>query len=470
MGFGFLAKTLCSKWFSDGHLVALFRLENQAIGRSASDHMSPETFSSSSYGATAHHWSQTLSPPTPENDNHSPDAVTKTPLLVPSGSMDHLPTWLTSYIEFHRKHVISVSKRRGREETTTYRLNVSDHVRTLTYHCNGVSCGGLGDRFAGIVQAFYMAVCTGRVFLIDWRMLNGGKSLTDYIQPHWIQWNLNVANSLDDHEAILRAMDNRDNTFLVEPSSIPQDRNIQLETNLWMGDSFIRSQCWTDIMVQYSDSNMTEFQLYRTAFNALFKWSPEVLQSASSLRQRAKLVDSSNFVAMHIRSGLLDAKMHGFRPIDAHRRHHGSPLEWMQFLQCSQSLQKGIYNLCPSNQSSVVDVYLASDDASVKKFIWNTDPLVKMIVDMEIFHVDSGKTLYSDDIIAWSELTLLQQALCIVKSHSKYSEASAYLAAAPGCAVYFDDCSDETVAATLSNLRNHKILQCSENNPLTENK
>jgi hypothetical protein len=469
MGSIFVTKALCSKWFTNCCMVSLFGLRNETIIRSASNHVSPETVATTSYTTTAQHWSQTLSPPAPENDNHSwrhpLDDATRSP--VAPGSMDHLPDWLTSYIEFHRKHVVLVSKRRGHEMTTSYRLNVTDHVRTLTYHCNGVSCGGLGDRLAGIIQAFYMAVCTKRVFLIDWRTPRGGKSLTDYIQPQWIQWNVNGANVMEDEEILLRAMDHRNNTFLSEPNSILQDRSIRLETNLWMGDSFVRSQCWTEFLNHDSEeaaaaSNLSEFQLFRTAFNTLFQWSPEVLQSMASLRQRAKLVDSSNFVAMHIRSGLLDAKLLPLLSTNSHVRRHESPSEWMQFLQCSQTLREGISSLCPSNQSSVVDLYLASDDTFVKEYLLNVDPLVKMVVDLDIFHVDQGKT--PNDIISWSELVLLQQALCIVKSHSKYSEASAYLSVAPGCAVYFDDCGTVTVAAALSNLRNHDHLLCSASN------
>jgi hypothetical protein len=267
-------------------------------------------------------------------------------------------------------------------------------------------------------------------------------------------------------------MDHRNNTFLSEPSSIPHDRSIRLETNLWMGDSFVRSQCWTEFINHDSEeaaaaSNLSEFQLYRTAFNTLFQWSPAVLQSVTDLRQRAKLVDSSNFVAMHIRSGLLDAKLLPLRSTNSHLRRHESPLEWMQFLQCSQTLREGIYTLCQINQSSVVDLYLASDDTSVKDYVSNVDPLVKMVVDLDIFHVDYGRTQYSNGILAWSELVLLQQALCLVMSHSKYSTAAAYLSLVPGCAVFFDDCSNETVAAAISKLRSNGQLKCFHSNQNT---
>ena len=39
-------------------------------------------------------------------------------------------------------------------------------VHVLVYECH-VHCGGLGDRISGILSAFYAAVATDRMFVID---------------------------------------------------------------------------------------------------------------------------------------------------------------------------------------------------------------------------------------------------------------------------------------------------------------
>jgi hypothetical protein len=434
----------------------------------------------------------------PSNHNAHTTNHTRVDPLLPRNLHDDdmaLPTWLTSYIEFHRSHMVVVPPRRKRRThddgsvLEKFRWNRShddndEHhptVHMLTYHCHGRSCGGLGDRLAGIVQAFYMAVCTHRLFFIDWHML------TDFVRPHSIPWHADTTTTTTSHHVLreddntiwIRAMDDRNNTILREPHTLPNGTHIRLETNLWMGDHFVTSPCWQNYIQQFHEysssssstpSRWTEHELYRMAFHTLFQWSPEVLQSVTQLRQRAQLLQTSTtanvVVAMHIRTGLLDvpSKIWTTRgnhhvPLPAER--HGNPLEWMQFLQCSHKLREGLLALCDTaDVSTVVDLYLATDHVSVKEYLQKEDTSIKMILDLNIHHVDQRGSHSDGEMAAWSEFVLLQEALCIVKSHSKYSETAAVLSAHPGCAVYFDDCTHETVMVAIDSVRNHIKLQC----------
>ena len=50
-------------------------------------------------------------------------------------------------------------------------INGSCPVRLIIYDCSGnrsVECGGLGDRFRGLVSLFYTAYCSNRLLLINW--------------------------------------------------------------------------------------------------------------------------------------------------------------------------------------------------------------------------------------------------------------------------------------------------------------
>merc|ERR550537_2124443 len=63
---------------------------------------------------------------------------------------------LKEYIEFHRNAVAAIA-------------NGARDVRVLVYSCQPFGqCGGHGDRLNGIVTAFFLAVLTHRIFLIDY--------------------------------------------------------------------------------------------------------------------------------------------------------------------------------------------------------------------------------------------------------------------------------------------------------------
>jgi hypothetical protein len=157
------------------------------------------------------------------------------------------------------------------------------------------------------------------------------------------------------------------------------------------------------------------------------------------LRQRAQLLETSTtanvVVAMHIRTGLLDvpSKMwttrgnHLVPPVE--RR--GNPLEWMLFLQCSHTmLRESLLALCDTTDAStVVDLYLATDHVSVKEYLQKEDTSIKMILDLNIHHVNQQGSHSDGEMAAWSEFV---EALCLVKNHSKYSETAAVLSAHPG--------------------------------------
>eukprot|EP00899_Mesostigma_viride_P024077 jgi/Mesvir1/4854/Mv11129-RA.1 len=87
-------------------------------------------------------------------------------------------TWLWRYAEFHKERL-------GKPGT-----------RYLVYQCTGraanprEACGGLGDRFSGIVSTLYLAVVTNRVFLIDYSY---PAPLIDSLLPNAIDWHSNAS-------------------------------------------------------------------------------------------------------------------------------------------------------------------------------------------------------------------------------------------------------------------------------------
>ncbi|EDO39487.1 predicted protein [Nematostella vectensis] len=79
--------------------------------------------------------------------------------------------WNQWYKDFHAKSLASNDKNR----------------KFLVYHCLGHKggCGGYGNRMAGLVSTFYLAILLNRTFLIHW----GGPELLDsLLEPNMIDW------------------------------------------------------------------------------------------------------------------------------------------------------------------------------------------------------------------------------------------------------------------------------------------
>ena len=151
----------------------------------------------------------------------------------------------------------------------------------------------------------------------------------------------------------------------------------------------------------------------------------------------------------------------------------------MKFLACAQKIQKDLTNAgCPVAETSTdrrddwsntshVALYLAADHASVKDYlIQHSNASIHTIRDLHIQHVDDTKRRGrrdpddNGDMMAWGEFQLLQSSTCIVQSHSKYSTVAGILSQY-GCAVYYDDCSDDTVRQAVNKVAlNHTRLHC----------
>jgi hypothetical protein len=420
------------------------------------------------------------------------------------------PDWLTAYLEFHQEHVVPVattSQRRQRHEgrqqqtprfqvaprrdgfTTERQTNTHAQPRLLTYRCNGQSCGGIGDRLQGIVQTFYMAVCSNRIFTIDWHERAAASTNDDndksssrtmglerYVLPSHVHWNAAVLNQAQGEPILIQAMDHRNNSLLIEPHiQLARYDHVLLSTNLWMGDTFVQGSCWQTYRSQFAvapNEDESAAALYRWALNALFQWSPSVVATAATLRQRAQLPDlttttqmaATPFVALHIRTGWL-----GDRGAAAQRQaqaRHANPAEWSQFLQCGHRVRDALVaRWCRSfdnrndarktRNEPTLHLYLASDDRSVKEALLKEDPSLKTVLDLNLHHVDSlSRGDANDDgaLAAWSELYLLHQAVCRVQSRSKYSTVAALWSPTAECTLFHDHCGRDVVELAVSSI------------------
>jgi len=380
---------------------------------------------------------------------------------------DHttLPNWLASYIEFHLQHVVPVlpphslrtSHQNQTEHHPKYQLLDSDTTKYLRWTCRSAGCGGLGDRLNGILQTFWVAFCTNRVFLLD--DYHGSDLL---LQPNRIAWRV---DRLPPAATQLSSLDNRNHTLLQDPANLPADSvAIDWQTNLWMEAPNVDSPCWRE---RLSTTSARDF--YRTAFHALFALPPELLRATTQLQEQAGLTTLRKhggqraappryyYIAMHVRTGLVvgDAAA-------KQKRRHSDPVEWRQFAECGHRLQEALHQHCGDigggGAALRPELYLAADHTDVKTALLRDDPSIKTVVDLNVVHLDKRARDRTnggvDDAVsvAWSEWNVLREAVCLVMSHSKYSQTAADTMTTPRCALYFDECDAAHVDRAIANL------------------
>eukprot|EP00899_Mesostigma_viride_P001733 jgi/Mesvir1/11560/Mv17931-RA.2 len=103
---------------------------------------------------------------------HQRGALQVQPASVP----EDIPTFLKDYAKFHHTCLLRMA--------ATPR-HIPLQVRFLVFHCIPGQCGGIGDRLKGIMGAFYLAVVTQRVFIIQHTEF----PLTDSLVPNAIDWH-----------------------------------------------------------------------------------------------------------------------------------------------------------------------------------------------------------------------------------------------------------------------------------------
>eukprot|EP00899_Mesostigma_viride_P021099 jgi/Mesvir1/28991/Mv17761-RA.1 len=97
--------------------------------------------------------------------------------IQPTSLPEAIPSFLKEYAKFHQASLLRLLINRSR--------GAPARVQFLVFHCIPEKCGGLGDRFKGIMGAFYLAVVTQRVFVIQ----HGEFPLTDSLVPNAIDWH-----------------------------------------------------------------------------------------------------------------------------------------------------------------------------------------------------------------------------------------------------------------------------------------
>ena len=356
--------------------------------------------------------------------------------------------WLGDYEEFQRVQIQKLRKKAP--------------VHVLVYECH-VHCGGLGDRISGILSAFYAAVATDRMFVIDSTM---PIELRETLTPARVNWDvkhmippnassqlINGMNSHNNRTGVFRAL------FDAHESGVDVIRlrinRFHIGINLWSGEEALHpymgkmnrlhTSCCESLHCPFPQPSAA----FHTAFNFLFKFSTQVVARATHMQNTAGDVKSSSsgvsvpFVAIHARIGgqskentsWNDPKRHSITDIPA-------------FIRCARlKVSKTMYS-----GPTEPDIVVFSDSADFRHKISSFESKVKFVKDTLIMHVDrssfdSHEELKIGIIDTFAELYFLSRASCIVGSKSTFSglAASIYtpMNQSERCFSYFANCNVE---------------------------
>jgi len=391
-----------------------------------------------------------LLPPRPIQKASKTNLASRAALLSKGEDVDELvpprPDWLDSYIEYHRSSVEP-------DGNGGYRLK--DGVPFVVYECtDNVKCGGIGDRINSMVLVLYLAMCSGRVLLIN---APYPSPLQNFLNPNEVRWDATPPD-LGEELQTLDIMDIRNHDLIVDQSIIgyrlgrcngmPPRHTLK---TIW------KNQCMSGYFQRIDQifpfpAEIPEEKLLRWSFWSLFKFSDAVLLRAEELKTSAKLPSDSSghvspYLGIHLRTGdrSMDIDNMGLKGPRARYRAR----QQREYLDCYQRFQQAL----PDTQIG----YVASDSDTAKQKLNRWDSSIHFSDETNIFHVDESlrvagaealagdDTSYQGSLDGWAELSVMVDAECIIMSWSMFSFAAHYIGGENRCGVYVGHCQEENV-------------------------
>ena len=159
--------------------------------------------------------------------------------------------------------------------TTTLRTPEPTNRKYIVYVCTN-GCGGLGDRFKGMTNAYMWALVTGRVLAFRLEV-PCPYFLKDMLLPNKVNWNISAPISNDTHE--VNYLNNQGSCSDIEKGSLEEDyphKVINYQSNIHCWTSFAKVEKYKLILHQHGFKDFSSPGLFKKAFEDLFLWSPKL--------------------------------------------------------------------------------------------------------------------------------------------------------------------------------------------------
>ncbi|CAK0839584.1 unnamed protein product, partial [Prorocentrum cordatum] len=215
-----------------------------------------------------------------------------------------LATRLAAYADFHQRGVELMS-------------NGSTDVPVLVYSCQPFAqCGGHGDRLNGIVTAFFLAVLTRRVFLLD---SESPVPLQLLLEPRALDWRVRGGTPVT---AALRHLSYHDKRRQfqadIERLAAYPDNMLVISMNYRMIRSLFEAPALRGAAEELALPASAPPFLVAEVFDTLFAQSPALMQEMRRLRAALGGLEDRRFVAVHLRTGDVawDPARHGAEELE----------------------------------------------------------------------------------------------------------------------------------------------------------
>ena len=327
----------------------------------------------------------------------------------------------------------------------------------IVYVCKG-SCGGLGDRIHGIIQTFYVALLTNRIFLIGDNMK--GTLLSDTLSENLVRWNTKPNGGF----RVTRQLSSMGTMRheLINPSALWTDMadTIIVRLNHLDLEQLWGSKAMQVFMKKYNIDPLKQPAppaLFKWAFDALFIKSPALDDGIKVKKRELGIGEGQKYVSIHMRIG---TTKHWHDPA----RH--AVADAPAFLDCARRLRKTI----KTTSSGQLPIFLASDNDEAKAALKALDNTVK-ITDLPLFHIDRSRVKSEGNMAAWIEFFLLRsggnsrvksegnmaawieffllaESHCLVNSKSGFSEVAIKISMdddGARCSAFWKNCTAENI-------------------------
>lgn len=314
-------------------------------------------------------------------------------------------------------------------------LNNRRPPKYLVYFCGGrkYGCGGYGNRLGAITSLFYLAVITGRAFLIDW---NSTVPIAEYLQPKNIRWNFPISKlrhlktnyhywGRGDHQLINRDSQRSSDKFSlfrdwVEGTDLEKylDSPVEVVTSLWYFAPSFRNHKFAERLADKLGVKAKghRYSLVGCAFDFLFERTPEFDRTVSAARESLHIKATVPRIGIHIRMG--DASSFNQGSLDQRTANFDN------FFVCAKKMENAIVQTNKNVSHTDIKWFLATDNTEVKQYALRTYPNKVVSLAVKVEHINFHEPSMEGMTGVLLDHTLLSECDFLVLSDSSFSKTA----------------------------------------------
>lgn len=294
-------------------------------------------------------------------------------------------------------------------------------------------CGGYGNRLGAITSLFYLAVITGRAFLIDW---NTTAPIGDYFRPRNIRWDYPISRlgqiktnyhywGKGDHEFISEDSQRSPVNFnlfrhWVEGTDLESflDSPLEIVTSMWYFAPSFRDHKFAERVANKIGVRVRghRYSLIGCAFDFLFEKTPAFERTLSLARESLNFKPNVPRIGIHIRMG--DAV--SFQPASLDQR----TSHFQNFFTCAKKLERKIVKSNPDFIQGDIKWFLATDNLDVKQFALRTYPHKVVSLSVKVEHINVLEPTFEGMQGVLLDHFLLSESDFFVLSDSSFSKTA----------------------------------------------